>query len=100
MHTIKPLDTQGLLQAARETGAIVTAEEHSIIGGLGGAVAEVVSQEHPVPVRRVGIADQFAETGPYDALLDRYGMSISSIIAAAHQVVAAKGTLTPECHVV
>jgi len=96
MHTIKPLDTFGLLQAARETGAIVTAEEHSIIGGLGGAVAEAVSQEHPVPVKRVGLADQFAETGPYDALLDRYGMSVEHIIDAARQAMAAKATRTTD----
>ena len=95
MHTIKPLDTQGLLQAARETEAIVTAEEHSIVGGLGGAVAEAVSQEYPVPVRRVGIADRFAETGPYDALLDRYGMSVQHIVDAARQAVAAKARQAP-----
>jgi len=90
MHTIKPLDSEGLLTAARETGAVVTAEEHSIIGGLGGAVAEVLGQEFPVPVLRVGVADQFAETGPYKALLDRYGMSVEHIIGAARQAMSAK----------
>jgi transketolase len=90
MHTIKPLDVESILQTARETGAIVTAEEHSIIGGLGGAVAETVADACPVPVKRVGLADRFAETGPYNAILDRYGMSVEHILAAARQAVAAK----------
>ncbi len=90
MHTIKPLDEDSVLQAAQETGALVTAEEHSIIGGLGGAVAEVVGGVCPVPVRRVGIADCFAETGPYQDLLDRYGMSVQAVVAAARQAMAAK----------
>ena len=87
MHTVKPLDEEAVLAAARETGALVTAEEHSIIGGLGGAVAELVGDRCPVPVKRVGLADRFAETGPYDAILERYGMSV------AHVVEAAKGSL-------
>lgn len=91
VHTIKPLDTNSLVQAARETGALVTVEEHSIIGGLGGAVAEVVSDAHPVPIKRVGIADRFAESGPYSALLDRYGMSVNDVVAAAENAVAVKG---------
>ncbi len=90
MHTIKPLDKQSILEAAQETGAIVTVEEHSIIGGLGAAVAEVVTESYPVPVRRVGIADQFTETGPYDDLLDHYGMSQKDILKAAHKVLALK----------
>jgi transketolase len=89
-HTVKPLDAEAVLQAARETGALVTAEEHSIVGGLGGAVAELVTGEVPVPVQRVGIADRFAETGPYDPLLDRYGMAVTDVVAAAHRAVAAK----------
>lgn len=91
VHTIKPLDTNSLVQAARETGALVTVEEHSIIGGLGSAVAEVVSDAHPVPIKRVGITDRFAESGPYSALLDRYGMSVNDVVAAAENAVAAKG---------
>jgi transketolase len=90
MHTVKPLDVESIQQAARETGAIVTAEEHSIVGGLGGAVAEAVGDACPVPVKRVGLADRFAETGPYNAILDRYGMSVEHILAAARQAVAAK----------
>jgi transketolase len=79
-----------VLQAARETGALVTAEEHSIVGGLGGAVAEAVADAYPVPVKRVGIADRFAETGPYNDMLNRYGMSVDGVVAAARQAVAAK----------
>jgi len=90
MHTIKPLDVDAVLQAARETGALVTAEEHSVIGGLGGAVAEVVAEACPVPVQRVGIADRFAESGPYAALLDRYGMAVRDVVAAAHAALARK----------
>jgi len=90
VHTIKPLDVQRLEQAARETGALVTVEEHSIIGGLGGAVAEAVSAVCPAPIVRVGIADRFAETGPYFELLDRYGMSVADIVTAALHAVAIK----------
>lgn len=90
VHTVKPLDVERVLQAARETGALVTAEEHSIVGGLGGAVAEAVADSYPVPVKRVGLADRFAETGPYLELLDRYGMSVEDIVAAALQAVDAK----------
>ena len=90
MHTIKPIDREAIIAAAEETGAIVTAEEHSIVGGLGGAVAEVVAEAHPVPVRRVGIADRFAETGPYEKILDTYGMSIDDIVAAADAALELK----------
>lgn len=90
MHTVKPLDVDALLTAARETDALVTVEEHSIVGGLGGAVAEAVTDAYPVPIKRVGLADRFAETGPYNAILDRYGMSVGHIVAAAKAAVAAK----------
>ena len=90
VHTIKPLDVEAVLQAARETGALVTAEEHSTIGGLGGAVAEVVADACPVPVKRVGIPDRFAESGPYDKLLDRYGLAVADIITAVRQALRIK----------
>lgn len=90
IHTIKPLDVDLLVTAARETGCLVTAEEHSVIGGLGGAVAEALGELAPVPVVRVGIADRFAETGPYFDLLDRYGMGVSDIVAAAKRAIAMK----------
>ncbi|PWH20881.1 MAG: transketolase [Ardenticatenia bacterium] len=90
IHTIKPLDADAVVRAARETGALVTAEEHNIIGGLGAAVTEVVSDAYPVPVKRVGIPDRFAETGPYAALLDRYGMAVTDVVRAARAAIAAK----------
>jgi transketolase len=90
VHTIKPIDRESIIRAARETKALVTAEEHSVVGGLGGAVAEVVTGEFPVPVRRVGVPDRFAETGPYEVILDRYGMSVDDIIAASSGAVADK----------
>lgn len=92
MHTIKPLDVDAVAQAARQTGAIVTVEEHTILGGLGGAVAEAASEVHPVPIRRVGLADRFAETGPYDRILDAYGMSVDAIVSAAQAAVDAKNS--------
>lgn len=90
MHTIKPLDEAAVAQAARETGALVTVEEHSIVGGLAGAVCEFVSGCCPVPVQRVGIPDCFAETGPYQQIMDRYGLSINHILAAAREALAIK----------
>ena len=91
MHTIKPLDVDAVLSAARETGAIVTCEEHSVVGGLGGAVAEVLVENAPVPMRRVGVDDRFAETGPYEEILNAYGMAINDIVRAAEDVVGRKG---------
>jgi transketolase len=90
IHTLKPIDEGLIVQAAQETGAIVTAEEHTTIGGLGAAVAEVISSQCPVPILRVGLADTFAETGPYEALLDRYGMGVTHIVANAKEAVARK----------
>jgi transketolase len=90
MHTVKPLDTEAIIAAAEATGALVTAEEHSIIGGLGGAVAETISDACPVPLKRVGVADRFTETGPYHAILDRYGLSVAHVVAAARAAVALK----------
>ncbi|MCX6376866.1 MAG: transketolase family protein [Armatimonadetes bacterium] len=90
MHTIKPLDREAVLAAARETGALVTAEEHSVIGGLGGAVAEAVVGSRPVPVIRVGIDDCFAECGPYDKILEAYGLAVGNVVEAARSAVKAK----------
>jgi len=91
LPTVKPLDMPLLRKCARETGAIVTAEEHSIIGGLGSAVAEVIADEFPVPVKRVGVPDKFAETSKdFDALLDHYGMAVDDIARAAQQAVKQK----------
>lgn len=90
MHTIKPLDTELVVCCAHETGAIVTAEEHSILGGLGGAVAECLSQYSPVPLERVGVNDTFAESGPYIDLLDKYGLSTAAITSAVERALARK----------
>jgi len=90
VHTLKPLDEDAIVRAAAETGALVTAEEHSIIGGLGSAVAEVTSDRCPVPLRRVGLRDQFAESGPYEPLLEKYGLSVAAIVEAARSAMTAK----------
>ena len=70
VSTLKPLDADAILAAARETGAIVTAEEHTIVGGLGGAISELTATHEPVPVERVGIQDRFGQSGPPKALLE------------------------------
>jgi transketolase len=90
-HTLKPLDIDAVLQAAWETGAIVTAENNVIFGGLGSAVAELLVENHPIPMKRIGIRDTFAESGPYVALLEKYGMSARHIADAVRKVVARKG---------
>ena len=90
MHTIKPLDTDLIVRCAEETGALVTIEEHSIIGGLGGAVSETLSSCFPTPLERLGVPDTFAETGPYVDLLDKYGLSIEGIIQAGQRAVKRK----------
>jgi len=96
IHTVKPLDDGLVTHCARETGAIVTVEEHTIVGGLGGAVAECLAGSCPTPVERVGIADTFAESGPYSDLLDKYGMSVESIADAVRRVLKRK-TSTGNC---
>jgi len=91
IHTTKPLDDDALIAAARETGAIVTAEEHSMVGGLGGAVAEVLSTACPVPVERVGLRDAFATTGPYTELLEHLGLTPQGVADAALRALKMKG---------
>lgn len=86
MHTIKPLDKEAIIKAATETGAIVTVEEHSILGGLGGAVAEVVVQNCPVKMAMVGQQDTFGESGKPADLLKKYGMTKGDIVAAVKSV--------------
>jgi len=90
IHTLKPIDVDIIIRAAEETGAIVTAEEHSIIGGLAGAVAEIIVQNNPVPMERVGIKDTFAESGEYNSLLEKYGMGLKNIIDAVKKVMQRK----------
>lgn len=90
IHTIKPIDSELLVKAAKETGAIVTAEEHSIIGGLGSAVSEVVTEECPVPVIRVGIKDTFGESGKPAQLLEKYGLTVEAIVNSAKKAISLK----------
>ncbi|RME43947.1 MAG: transketolase family protein [Caldilineae bacterium] len=89
-HTIKPLDTKAVLQAARETGAIVVAENNVKYGGLGSAVAELLVANHPIPMRQIGVDDTFAESGPYLEVIDKYGLTAPHIMRAVHEVLAHK----------
>lgn len=90
MHTIKPLDREIVLKAAKETGAIVTAEEHNVIGGLGSAVADVVCEEYPVPVVRLGVEDTFGHSGPAVDLLHEFGLDAAHIAEKAKKAIALK----------
>ncbi|MCM3569873.1 transketolase family protein [Neobacillus mesonae] len=90
MPSIKPLDKEAIIKAADETGAIVTSEEHSIYGGLGSAVAEVLVEENPVPMLRVGVKDRNSESGPNEALLQKYEISIDHIAARVKEVLKKK----------
>ena len=87
IHTIKPIDEEAIVKAAKETGAIVTAEEHSVIGGLGSAVAEVVVKKAPVKMAMVGQQDTFGESGKPDELRKKYGMTADDIVAAVKKIV-------------
>ncbi|HAN18774.1 MAG: transketolase [Bacteroidetes bacterium GWC2_33_15] len=87
IHTIKPVDKDIIIKAARETGLIITAEEHQIIGGLGSAVAEVLVKFAPVPVQMIGMNDRFGESGQPDELLEKYGMKAEHIISAAIELL-------------
>lgn len=87
IHTIKPIDKEILVNAAKETGAIVTAEEHNVIGGLGSAVAEVLTEECPVPVLKVGVQDTFGESGKPNELLEAYGLTANNIVEKAKKAI-------------
>lgn len=90
-HTVKPMDKDAIIKAARETGAVVTAEEHQVHGGLGSAVAaEVLSQHHPVPVEYVAIMDRFGESGEPEQLMKKFGLSSEGIIKAVRSVLDRK----------
>ncbi len=91
MATIKPLDHEAILAAARETGAIVVAEEHLVHCGLGSMVAQALAGEHPVPMGFVGIKDRYAESGPWDVLLEKYGLTAEAIAAEARRLLERKG---------
>ena len=89
-HTIKPLDNATILKAAQDCGAIVTVEEHQINGGLGGAVAEVLSQNFPVPLKIIGIEDKFGESGEPNELLNKFGLTVEAIKKAVTHVIKMK----------
>lgn len=90
IHTIKPIDRDLLINAAKETKAMVTAEEHSVIGGLGSAVAEVVTEECPIPVLKVGIKDTFGESGKPNELLKEYGLTVEAIVEHSKKAISLK----------
>lgn len=90
IHTIKPIDTELIIKAAKETGAIVTAEEHNVIGGLGSAVAEVISENHPVLLKRIGTNDTFGESGKPADLMKKYGLTKDNIVDTVTEVIKRK----------
>jgi len=90
VHTLKPLDVEAIARAARECGAIVTAEEHQIHGGLGGAVAEAVVQSHPVPMELVAVHDRFGRSGKQDELMAAFGIKAPDVVRAAERALARK----------
>ena len=90
MPTIKPLDTELVCQMAKRCGAAVTVEEHSVIGGLGSAVAETLAENCPIPLLRVGVEDKFGQSGKPDELLADYGLTVENIIAKAKAAIARK----------
>lgn len=90
VSTVKPIDAATVVAAAQATGAVVTAEEHSIIGGLGSAVAEVLAENYPVPLERVGVQDTFGESGKPQELLEKYGLTAAKIREAVHKVLKRK----------
>lgn len=90
MSTVKPLDIEAVLKAARDTGGIVTGEEHTIYGGLGSAVAEVVAQNYPIPIKIIGVPDTFGESGEGFELLEKYGLTAQKMLKAAMDVIRRK----------
>lgn len=89
-HTIKPIDAETITMAAKKCGAVVTVEEHQVMGGVGSAVAEVLAKNHPVPIEMVGVQDHFGESGEPDELFKKYGMGPDSIKSAVREVIARK----------
>ena len=89
--TIKPLDNETILKSVRKTGLVITVEEGQIIGGLGGAISELLGEHHPVPIKRMGMQDHFGESGEPDELLEHFGLDAKHIRFAAHQMIDKKG---------
>jgi transketolase len=90
IHTIKPIDEEILIKAARETRCIVTVENHSIIGGLGSAVAEILSENEPALLKRIGIQDVFGESGSLEDLFNKYGLTSENIVKEAKELIKKK----------
>jgi transketolase len=90
IHTIKPVDARAVVESARKTGAVVTCENHNVIGGLRSAVAEVLIEECPVPLRSVGVKDHFGEVGKIAYLKEKYKMTAKDIVNAAKEVISLK----------
>lgn len=90
MHTVKPIDRDAIIKAAKDTGAIVTAEEHTVMGGFGSAIAEVLAENFPVPVKMVGIRDRFGLSGEPDELFEYFGLKAKNIVKAAKEAIAMK----------
>lgn len=91
LHTPKPIDRDAIIRAARETGAMVTVEEHTVLGGMGSAIAEVVAQTHPVPIKMVGIKDRFGVSGDPEQLFEYFGLTPKNIVIAAREALQMKG---------
>ncbi len=89
-HTVKPIDAEAILDMARKTGAIVTAEEQNILGGLGSAVAEVVTESYPVQVAKIGVRDTFGESGEHEELMAKYGLTSKEIVQRSKRLIAAR----------
>ena len=90
IHTVKPLDNELIAKSAAKTGAVVTAEEHSVVGGLGAAVCEALCESCPVPVMRVGVKDTFGRSGKVPELLELYGLTAKDIAENARRAIALK----------
>ena len=93
-HTIKPFDSETLIREVSKSGAVVTAENHSIINGLGSAVAECLSENYPMPLKRVGVKDHFGEVGMQDFLAEKYGLTAANIVNACKDVLKLKGGMS------
>lgn len=88
MHTIKPIDADLIVKSATKTGHVVTVEEHSVIGGLGSAVADVLCEQCPTPLKKIGVNDTFGESGPGAELLHKYGLDAANIVATTKEFLA------------
>jgi len=90
---VKPLDEDGIIKSAKKTGAVVTVENHSVIGGLGSAVCECLSEKYPVPVKRIGVNDMFGQSGNQNRLMEEYGLTADKFIDKVVELVNKKGKM-------